>query len=381
MLRTSPFLLLIFLSIICLFSACKEDITPSVPSPKSPNLKASINIIQDTFQGIPIVLVGSESYNFIVSFESELNGESLFFQLPPSNKSLPTIMLDEEGNEWDIFGRAIKGPRQGQQLVSMSSTMGYWFSFSPFFEKVDIYNAPTVEEHSLPKSERSDWLIPFSNILDGGVGFDGIPALVNPEFEAYDFRANPENTFFVDDNNLVVGIRFEEELKLYPHPILDWHEIVNDRIGDQSFALVYCPLTGTTTVWDRDLNGEEVEFGVSGYLHNSNIIPFDRNTESFWSQLYGLSVNGTRQGQKAINLPHLETTWSTWKIIADAPQLVSENTGYSRDYRRYPYGDYRTSNNLLFPIAYEDNRIPLKERVHAIMGDRYVKVYRFEDFR
>lgn len=370
----------VFLIVIFLFSACEKEsasVTPTVPTETT----GSIKIIQDEFQGKSIVLAGSPAFNFIVAYDRELDGELLSFEPTSTFRSLPIVMRDTEGNEWDIFGKAVSGPRKGQQLNSLFSTMGYWFAFSAFYEEVSIYNTTEVPPHQLPVSENSDWLIPFNQILDGGPGIDGIPALVSPDFVAYDIPRNIENDTYLQDDNLVVGVCQSAQLKLYPHPILDWHEIVNDEIEDTPYALIYCPLTGTTTVWDRDINGDIQEFGVSGFLFNSNIIPFDRATQSYWSQLYNLSVNGTNQGNTIRNYPHIETTWATWKRIAPTFQYLSEATGYSRAYDKYPYGSYRTNDNLLFPVIYQDTRLALKERVHAVVVDGKVKVYRFEHFK
>lgn len=355
----------------------EETVTPIIPVEST----GSIKIIEDEFEGEPIVLAGSPFFNFIVSYSRILENDTLSFVPATTLRSLPIVMRDEAGGEWDIFGKAVSGPHRGKQLKAPFSTMGYWFVFSAFYESVELHNQPTVTPHSLAQSDREEWLIPFNQIFDGGPGFDGIPALVEPNFSTYDVPRNVDNAVYLNDQDLVIGIRKEKELRLYPHPILDWHEIVNDEIGADAFALIYCPLTGTTTVWDRMVAGQKQEFGVSGFLFNSNIIPFDRSTRSFWSQLYNKSVNGSKIGTAVNNLPHVETTWETWKIIAPSSKFLSDNTGFSRDYNRYPYGSYRTNNNLLFPIAHTDARLPLKERVHAIIVNDKVKAYRFEDFR
>src|SRR3990172_4124896 len=130
-----------------------------------------------------------------------------------------------------------------------------------------------------------DWLIPKDQIFDGGPGKDGIPALTNPQF------ASALSTSYLNNNDLVLIIKIGGEIRIYPHPILDWHEIINDDISGTKFTLTYCPLTGSGIAWNRVINGKETTFGVSGLLYNSNLIPYDRASNSNWSQMKMLSVN------------------------------------------------------------------------------------------
>ena len=96
---------------------------------------------------------------------------------------------------------------------------------------------------------------------------------------------------------LVVGIVIDGHARAYPHKILDWHEIINDKIGNTAFAITYCPLTGTALGWDRTVNGTETTFGVSGLLYNTNLIPYDRLTGSYWSQMLSKSIRGSLSDQ------------------------------------------------------------------------------------
>lgn len=218
------------------------------------------------------------------------------------------------------------------------------------------------------------WSIPRDEIFDGGPGKDGIPALEDPEF----ISAGVAD--YLDDDDLVIGFVVDGEARAYPHDILDWHEIVNDQVGGVNIAVTYCPLTGTGIGWDREIDGEVTTFGVSGLLYNSNLIPYDRRTDSNWSQIRLDCVNGTLRGREVETLPLVETTWQTWKNMYPDTGVLSKNTGYSRDYGRYPYGNYRTSHSyLIFPVANEDERIPNKERVLGVIHSDNVRVYRFSD--
>lgn len=219
----------------------------------------------------------------------------------------------------------------------------------------------------------TEWSIPVADVFDGGPGRDGIPALENPGF------TTSSNASILRDTDLVLGYRNGDDIRAYQHIVLDWHEIVNDNIGDVSLAVTYCPLTGTGIGWNRVVNGSETTFGVSGLLYNTNLIPFDRATSSNWSQILNEAVNGALLGERADLIQLVETDWKTWKTIYPDTKILSLNTGFSRTYGVYPYVDYRTNHNFfIFPVPM-DNRLPAKERVLGIVDGDKAKVYRFED--
>jgi hypothetical protein len=226
-------------------------------------------------------------------------------------------------------------------------------------------------------SSSSDWLIPTREVKDGGPGKDGIPSIDNPKFIlSTDVGAN-----YLTDENLVIGIVSGDEVKAYPHLILDWHEIANDEINGEFIALNYCPLTGTAFSWDRELKGQVTTFGVSGLLYNANLIPYDRLTDSNWSQLKLQCVNGELKSDVPRTIKVVETTWGMWKKLYPQTKVLSTNTGFSRSYGIYPYGDYNTNNdNFIFNVSPLNNALPNKERVFAIINNNKSKVYRFSDF-
>ena len=220
-----------------------------------------------------------------------------------------------------------------------------------------------------------EWLIPKSNIFDGGPGKDGIPAISDPDFDFLD------EITYLEDNELVLIVKIGTQVKIYPHQILDWHEIVNDVIGSTYYSLTYCPLTGSALLWNREIDGSVTTFGVSGLLYNSNLIPYDRETGSNWSQMEMRCVNGEHIGLDAEVLPVLETSWSTARTLFPDAKVMTLNTGYSRSYGSYPYGDYRTNQNyLIFPISHNDPRLPQKERVLGIIHNGKSIVFRFGSF-
>jgi len=219
------------------------------------------------------------------------------------------------------------------------------------------------------------WTIPINEVFDGGVGKDGIPALSDPEFI-------PVNEVdYLRDEDLVLGYKGEEQVRAYPHAILNWHEIVNDQIDDVYLSVTYCPLTGTGIGWDRVIDDEVSYFGVSGLLYNTNLIPYDRLTDSYWSQITGECVNGELVGRSIETHQLVETTWGTWKKMFPSSSVMSAETGYNRDYRVYPYGGYLLSDDfLIFPVSNSDDRLPNKERVHGIVFLGLARIYTFSEF-
>jgi hypothetical protein len=217
-------------------------------------------------------------------------------------------------------------------------------------------------------SAGNTWLISENLIKDGGPGKDGIPAIGNPKF------ISAQEVNFLKETDLVLLVKFGNEVRAYPHPILDWHEIINDNFNNHKISVTYCPLTGSGLVFNRMINGNETTFGVSGLLYNSNLIPYDRLTDSNWSQMLFTCVNGPLIGMKAELIPVIETTWETARKAFPDVRVVSTETGYNRNYSIYPYGNYKTSDQLLFAVKPLDTRLPKKERVFGIISDNITMV-------
>ena len=227
-------------------------------------------------------------------------------------------------------------------------------------------------------SNSSGWLIPSSRVQDGGPGPDGIPSLDAPKFKSADSADD------IGDEQLVVGIKIGDVVKAYPHNILDWHEIVNDRFdlpdSQQHTTLSYCPLTGSAMAWDAFADSSNKTFGVSGLLYNSNLILYDRETRSLWSQMLEQSVNGDVIGTIPDKRQIIETTWATWKAMYPDTLVLSRDTGFSRDYDRYPYGSFKTDDSIFFQVANRDSRLHEKERIVGVRVDDKTKVYPVHEF-
>lgn len=227
-----------------------------------------------------------------------------------------------------------------------------------------------------------DWIIPEEQIVGGGPGKDGIPSIDNPRF------APVSEIDYIPDDRRIVGIKVGSTVKAYPHQILDWHEIVNDEVGGKSVAITFCPLTGTAIGWDREVDGAVTEFGVSGLLFRNNLIPYDRNSDSRWSQMQLRGVAGAQSGTNIETVDLIETRWDTWKQMYPQSEVLTRETGFSRNYEGYAYGENYATNDseILFPIQNPDDRLPNKDRVHGVIAQQpasqgsVAKAYPIRDF-
>jgi hypothetical protein len=203
--------------------------------------------------------------------------------------------------------------------------------------------ARNAESRQLNGFKLKPSLIPINEILKGGPARDGIPALDHPDHDA------AREASWGDDES-VVGVVRGKEARAYPIAILVWHELVNDELGGDSILVSFCPLCGTALVFDRRLQGRTRKFGVSGLLYQSDLLMYDRETESLWSQIGANAVTGALMGQRLELLRSRIMTWKTWRETHPETTILSKATGYQRDYGHTPYEGYETSKQLYFPV-------------------------------
>jgi hypothetical protein len=214
-------------------------------------------------------------------------------------------------------------------------------------------------------------LIPAKDILQGGPPRDGIPSIEKPIFVA----ANAAK--FMQPSDRVIGITIKGESRAYPINILNWHEIVNDQVQGVPVSVTYCPLCGTGIVYQSFVRGQVLKFGVSGLLYNSDVLLYDRQTETLWSQILSKAVNGPLKGQKLTMVSSSQTSWSSWLKKHPNTKVLSTNTGFDRDYRRSPYGDYEKNTRTFFPVNARSRAYHPKERVLGITINGKHKAYPF----
>ena len=215
-------------------------------------------------------------------------------------------------------------------------------------------------------------LIPARHIVKGGPAKDGIPAIDRPVL------IDAQDADFLQDSDQILGIVIDGVAKAYPISILNWHEIVNDTTADTAYTISYCPLCGSGIAFDREVDGQTLSFGVSGLLYNSDVLLYDRASESLWSQIMGKAVTGKYKGTDLRPLPLRHTTWKNWKQQHPATRVLSTDTGFSRQYGRDPYQGYQNSKQTYFPLMHDaPGRFHPKERVLGLTAGNAYKAYPF----
>ena len=203
--------------------------------------------------------------------------------------------------------------------------------------------------------------VPYREVSSGGVGRDGIPPIDEPRFTSV-----AEADEWLTDGEPVIALELNGEAKAYPLQVLLWHEIANDELGGVPVTVTYCPLCNSAVVFERTLNGTVFDFGVSGNLRNSDLIMWDRQTQSWWQQLTGEAIAGELAGAQLRFVPAQLVSWAAFaEEYPDA--LTLDRPGFSRAYgsNPYPYYDNLDSYPFLF-YGDADPRLPPKQRVAAI---------------
>jgi hypothetical protein len=200
---------------------------------------------------------------------------------------------------------------------------------------------------------------------------DCIPSIDNPIFESI-----TEADSWMDDDDIVFVLRDGMEARAYSQRILNWHEIVNDEINGNFVAVTFCPLCGSSLAFDRAVEGEVLEFGVSGKLHNNDLVMYDRQSESLWQQITGEAIVGELFGKKLKQIPMDGMRWSDFKSEFTKGKALSRNTGFTRDYNSSPYGSYEKDSSTLFPVQGGiDNTLHPKTIVYGIIVGDETKAY------
>ena len=177
--------------------------------------------------------------------------------------------------------------------------------------------------------------VPYSELLSGGPPKDGIPAIDAPKYETV-----AETDSWLSDTEPVILIRAGPEARAYPVRILVWHEIVNDELGGLPLAVTYCPLCNTAIAFRRTHDGRTLDFGATGRLRFSNLVMYDRQTETWWQQADGRGIAGRYAGDRLRYHPAPMVSWAEFKTAFPGGSILSRDTGHSRDYGRNPYIGY-----------------------------------------
>jgi len=211
----------------------------------------------------------------------------------------------------------------------------FLLAFALFFAAAGEPNAdPDTWKAEWPKTDFSRRSVPFDEILSGGPPKDGIPAIDSPQF-----RTTAEITDLADTEP-VVSLHVGDRFRAYPLRILIWHEIVNDTIAGVPVAVTFCPLCNAAIVFDRRVDGKTLDFGTTGKLRNSDLVMYDRQTESWWQQFLGDGIVGTMTGKTLDILPARLESWADFKRRAPGGQVLVPNAAGMRPYGGNPYSGY-----------------------------------------
>jgi hypothetical protein len=206
--------------------------------------------------------------------------------------------------------------------------------------------------------------VPLSEIRSGGPPPDGIPPIDDPVFESVEDADD-----WLEPQSPVLVIDLGGDARAYPLAILTFHEIVNDVVDDRPVLITYCPLCNSGLAFERTLGGEVLSFGTSGRLWNSNLVMYDRDTRSLWSQFTGEAIVGTRLGDTLERLPLQIVSWQQFLNDWSDGQVLSRDTGHNRDYGRNPYTGYDTSSRPFLFDGDTGGPLPQMERVVTTGGD------------
>ncbi|MBA3552033.1 MAG: DUF3179 domain-containing protein [Actinobacteria bacterium] len=213
---------------------------------------------------------------------------------------------------------------------------------------------------SQPGTADPSALVDPSEIISGGPPPDGIPPIDEPKF------IRPSEATWLAPQEPVIAIDLNGDARAYPAQIMTWHEIVNDTVGGVPVTVTYCPLCNTGIAFERPtIDGEVLDFGTSGKLYHSNLVMYDRQTQSLWPQVLGQAVVGPLTGTRLEFVPVQMVAWADWRAANPGGKVLSRDTGALRDYGTNPYVGYDSGDPFLFK-GEVDPRLPPTARVVGV---------------
>ncbi len=264
-------------------------------------------------------------------------------------------------------------------LIVLVAFLWYTFFSSPnkLLEKLDQNQLVDGGSEKKPKKEvkeeafKKDGLktntaiahVPLDQIINGGPGKDGIPSLTNPNFYTIEQASQKD---YLNDWTLGLVLEWKSEARFYPYSIMNRHEVVNDTIDDQYVAVTFCPLCGSAIVFNRLIGDVIYVFWVSGKLWQSNLVMYDWNTETLWSQSATKAIIGDLAGTELQIVDSDVVTWPDFQELYPDGKVLSDQTWYNRRYMvDSPYGDYETNDDIYFPVDNFDDRLPPKTLLYV----------------
>lgn len=205
--------------------------------------------------------------------------------------------------------------------------------------------------------------VPYGEILSGGPPKDGIPAIDNPQFVTV-----AAADAWLKGVEPVILVQVGSTARAYPLQILTWHEIVNDTVDGLPLVVTFCPLCNTAIAFERTLDGRVLDFGTTGRLRFSNLIMYDRQTETWWQQAGGDAIAGELTGRQLAFYPATIVAWEAFKTAHPEGLVLSRETDFNRNYGRNPYVGYDNVNQspFLFRGPVTPDELPAMARVFTV---------------
>ncbi len=214
-----------------------------------------------------------------------------------------------------------------------------------------------------PDTDFSRHTVELREVDSGGVPKDGIPAIDNPTFESISSARQ-----WLDPDEPVIAVTLGESHRAYPLQILIWHEIVNDQVDGRPIAVTFCPLCNASLVFDRTVGGRVLSFGTTGMLRLSDLVMYDRQTESWWQQFTGEGIIGAYAGTTLEQVRSQIVPFSTFADTFPNAEILSRPAGSSRPYGRNPYQGYDSANSS--PFAFRDKTDSRMRPMERVLGVR-----------
>ena len=252
-------------------------------------------------------------------------------------------------------------PEDGSDIPQETENVGTGQSCQDPFQD----SSPGFQTSYWEKTNFCKHSVDYDTIISGGPPPDGIPPIDSPRFESI---ASADE--WLEDVEPVIALEIEGAARAYPLQIMTWHEIVNDTVGGMPVAVTFCPLCNSALVFERPrVGGERLTFGTSGNLRNSDLVMYDRQTESWWQQFSGEAIVGDLTGNQLQFVPSSISSWADFKSAYPEGRVLSIDTGYDRNYGANPYVGYDDVNAS--PFLYQgpvDDRLRPMERIVGVSG-------------
>jgi hypothetical protein len=247
-----------------------------------------------------------------------------------------------------------------------------WYLAAALLVAASVASGQTeADRREWPKTDFSKRTVELAEIQSGGPPKDGIPAIDRPRYVSL-----VEARAWLKPKEPVLALRIGRTARAYPIQILIYHEIVNDTIDGRPVAVTFCPLCNAALVFDRRVGSSTLDFGTTGRLRYSDLVMYDRQTESWWQQFTGSGIVGHYAGTELRRFPSRIVAFEEFERAYPDGRVLSRKTGYARPYGRNPYAGYDRIDQSPFMFSGTvDKRLPPMERVLSVSISGRHRIY------